>query len=170
MAGARRAYSEVDMSRTTVETHEPCAGCLSRRDVLVRGGMATMSVAAVGVLAACGGSTGSSGSGDGTVATPDASGALAQVADIPVGGALSATATDGSPIILVQPSAGTVVALSAVCTHQGCTVAVDGDQLACPCHGSVFTLEGANVSGPAPKPLPAFDVHVSEGAVLEGAA
>lgn len=157
------------MTRTVLETHEPCAGCLSRRDVLVRGGMATMGVAAAGVLAACGGGSGSGG-GDGKVATPDASGALAQVADIPVGGALSATATDGSPIILVQATEGTVTGLSAVCTHQGCTVAVDGDELACPCHGSVFTLEGANVSGPAPTPLPAFAVHVSEGAVLEGSA
>ncbi|WP_449386097.1 QcrA and Rieske domain-containing protein [Cellulomonas soli] len=159
------------MSRTTVETHETCGGCLSRRDVLVRGGMATMGVAAVGVLAACSaGSGGSGGSGDGTVATPDASGALAQVSDIPVGGALSATATDGSPIVLVQPTEGAVVAVSAVCTHQGCTVTVDGDQLSCPCHGSVFTFEGANVSGPAKTPLPAFAVHVSEGAVLEGSA
>lgn len=158
------------MTGTVLETHESCAGCLSRRDVLVRGGAVTMGVAAAGVLAACGGGSGGSGGGGGEVATPDASGALAEVADIPVGGALSATATDGSPIILVQATEGAVTGLSAVCTHQGCTVAVDGDKLVCPCHGSVYTLEGGNVSGPAPTPLPAFAVHVSEGAVLEGSA
>ena len=131
---------------------------------------AALSLVAALVLAACGGGSSGGGSGSGQVATPDASGALADVGDIPVGGALSATATDGSPIILVQATEGAVTGLSAVCTHQGCTVAVDGDKLVCPCHGSVFTLEGANVSGPAPTPLPGFAVHVSEGAVLEGSA
>ena len=90
---------------------------------------------------------------------------LAQLSDIPVGGAISAKLADGKPIILVQPEEGTVVALSAVCTHQQCTVAPDGDELRCPCHGSVYDLTGANVSGPAPSPLAQFDVHVSNGAV-----
>ena len=76
---------------------------------------------------------------------------LAKVADIPVGGALSAKDADGKQILLTQPTAGTIVALSAICTHQGCTVAPDGDQLDCPCHGSVYDLTGGNVSGPAPE-------------------
>ncbi|WP_343048260.1 Rieske (2Fe-2S) protein [Cellulomonas humilata] len=142
--------------------------------MLVRAGLVTMGVAAAGVLAACGGGTDtpSEGSSDGSAGESSAAagGALAQVSDIPVGGAISATDADGKPIFLVQPEAGTVVGLSAVCTHQGCTVAVDGEELACPCHGSVFDLTGANVSGPADKPLPAFDVHVSDGAVLAGKA
>ncbi|WP_315099177.1 Rieske (2Fe-2S) protein, partial [uncultured Cellulomonas sp.] len=97
-------------------------------------------------------------------------GAIAQVSDIPVGGALSAKDADGKPIILLQPEAGTVVALSAVCTHQGCTVVPEGEELQCPCHASVFDLTGANVSGPAKSPLPTVDVHVSDGAVLAGKA
>ena len=133
--------------------------------MLVRAGLVTMGVAAAGVLAACGGSDTPSGG------APAASGgALAQLSDIPVGGAISAKDADGKPIILVQPEAGTVVALSAVCTHQQCTVAPDGDELMCPCHGSVYDLTGANVSGPAPAPLPEVDVHVSNGAVLAGKA
>lgn len=142
-----------------------CDGCLGRREVLVRAGLVTMGVAAAGVLAACGGSDTPS---DGGAAA--SGGALAQVSDIPVGGALSAKDADGKPIILLQPEAGTVVALSAVCTHQSCTVAPDGDELVCPCHGSVYDLTGANVSGPAPSPLPEVDVHVSNGAVLAGKA
>ena len=52
-----------------------------------------------------------------------------------------------------------VIAHSAICTHQGCTVGDSGKQLACPCHGSVFNAQtGAVVHGPAPLPLPAFKV------------
>ena len=147
-----------------------CDGCLDRREVLVRAGLVTMGVAAAGVLAACGGSETPNGDEAPAASGGAAGGALAQVSDIPVGGAISAKDADGKPIILVQPEAGTVVALSAICTHQGCTVAPKDDELHCPCHGSVFDLTGANVSGPAPSPLAQFDVHVSNGAVVNGKA
>ena len=154
------------MSATAQSTPHTCDGCLDRREVLVRAGLVTMGVAAAGVLAACGGSD------TPTAEAPAASddGTLAQLADIPVGGAISAKLADGQPIILVQPEKGKVVAMTAVCTHQQCTVAPDGDELKCPCHGSVYDLTGANVSGPAPSPLAQFDVHVSNGAVLNGKA
>ncbi|GEK21991.1 QcrA and Rieske domain-containing protein [Cellulomonas xylanilytica] len=153
------------MSATAQSTAHTCTGCLDRREVLVRAGLVTMGVAAAGVLAACGGSEAPA-----SEAPAESGGALAQLADIPVGGAVSAKLADGQPIILVQPEKGTVVALTAVCTHQQCTVAPEGDELRCPCHGSVFDLTGANVSGPAPSPLAQFDVHVSNGAVLAGKA
>jgi Rieske Fe-S protein len=128
----------------------------------------------MGVLAACGGGgsgdTSSSGGGGGAGGGGSSDGVLAQLSDIPEGGAISAKDADGQPIILTQPEAGTVVGLSAICTHQGCTVAPDGDQIKCPCHGSVYDLEGGNVSGPAPKPLPGIDVHVTDGAVIAGKA
>jgi len=63
--------------------------------------------------------------------------------------------------------------MSAVCTHLGCTVRVEASlradpsdpdtrratqvfQLACPCHGSRYREDGSNISGPAPRPLPAY--------------
>ncbi|MBO3102456.1 QcrA and Rieske domain-containing protein [Cellulomonas fengjieae] len=161
------------MSAPALTTPHTCDGCLERREVLVRAGLVTMGVAAAGVLAACGGQEGPGGGSSGgssSGGSSSAGGALAQVADIPVGGAISATGADGKPILLLQPEEGTVVALSAVCPHKGCTVVPDGEELLCPCHTSVFDLTGANVSGPADKPLPTVDVHVSEGAVLPGKA
>ena len=155
------------MSTTAQSTPHTCDGCLDRREMLVRAGLVTMGVAAAGVLAACGGPSDTPSEG---AASEASDGTLAQLSDIPVGGAISATLADGQPIILVQPEKGKVVAMTAVCTHQQCTVAPDGDELVCPCHGSVYDLTGANVSGPAPSPLAQFDVHVSNGAVVNGKA
>ena len=74
----------------------------------------------------------------------------------------------GQPAVLVHLESGDFVAYSAVCTHQGCTVAYRGGQLACPCHGSVFDPANgaAVVSGPARRPLPEVPVEVSGGEVL----
>ncbi len=44
-------------------------------------------------------------------------------------------------------------ALSAVCTHLGCTVQRAGEGYHCPCHGSTFSARGENTAGPAPRPL-----------------
>jgi Rieske Fe-S protein len=74
----------------------------------------------------------------------------------------------GNPAVLVHLDNGDFVAYSAVCTHQGCTVAYQGGNLACPCHGSVFDpANGAEViAGPAPSPLPEIPVKVEGGEVV----
>lgn len=54
-------------------------------------------------------------------------------------------------------------AISAVCTHLSCIVDWKPDQkeFYCSCHGSVFSQEGKNLTGPAPKPLPWFLVSLA---------
>ncbi len=53
-------------------------------------------------------------------------------------------------------------AISAICTHLGCTVAAqEGGGYFCPCHGSRFDPTGKNISGPAPKPLLHLELFVS---------
>ncbi len=83
---------------------------------------------------------------------------------IPEGSALVA-GPENAPVALARTGT-TVVAFSAVCTHQGCTVNARGAQLICPCHASKFDpLTGAVQGGPAPSPLPAVAVQVVEGIV-----
>jgi Rieske Fe-S protein len=52
-------------------------------------------------------------------------------------------------------------AVSAVCTHLGCTVNLAGKGFHCPCHGSVFNNSGSVLSGPAPAPLAWFQLTLS---------
>jgi nitrite reductase/ring-hydroxylating ferredoxin subunit len=74
----------------------------------------------------------------------------------------------GNPAVLVHLDSGDFVAYSAVCTHQGCTVAYQGGELACPCHGSVFDPANgaAVVAGPASRPLPEIPVKVEGGEIV----
>ncbi|MFI9723515.1 Rieske (2Fe-2S) protein [Streptomyces sp. NPDC052396] len=63
-------------------------------------------------------------------------------------------------VVVTQPSKGDFKAFSAVCTHEGCTVAsVSDGVIQCPCHGSEFDIRDGSVRrGPARQPLPARNV------------
>lgn len=51
-----------------------------------------------------------------------------------------------------------MIAMSAVCTHLGCTVGKVEWGYQCPCHGSKFDASGRVLAGPAPTPLPRFKI------------
>ncbi|SPF43423.1 quinol--cytochrome-c reductase, Rieske (2Fe-2S) iron-sulfur subunit [Candidatus Sulfotelmatobacter kueseliae] len=82
------------------------------------------------------------------------------------------------PGLLIMNGDGTYRALSATCTHLGCTVQYRNDlrevchlgctvqyrndlrEVWCACHNGIYDLNGRNVSGPPPRPLDVFDVHL----------
>jgi len=68
-----------------------------------------------------------------------------------------------APAVLINTAEGTLVALSAVCTHLTCTVRFDGETgtLFCPCHNGRFDLSGNVLSGPPPRPLETYAVDIS---------
>ena len=66
------------------------------------------------------------------------------------------------PGLLILTAEGEYRALSATCTHLDCTVQYRGDlrEIWCACHNGLYDLNGRNISGPPPRPLEAYDVHV----------
>jgi Rieske Fe-S protein len=132
----------------------------SRRAIMVTGG----GVCAVAVLGACATYGKQADSPPPAAAAPAGGAALAQTADIPVGGGKIFAA---QRIVVTQPKAGTIKAFSAVCTHQGCTVGdVSGGTINCPCHGSKFNVaDGSVKAGPAPAPLATVNVKVDGTAI-----
>lgn len=80
--------------------------------------------------------------------------------------------------LFVFRSGKTFHAVSAVCTHLGCTVRAEAlsnpqtvqsggaelkltHRFLCPCHGSEYKGDGSNVAGPAPKPLAWYRLTLS---------
>jgi Rieske Fe-S protein len=107
------------------------------------------------------GDGGASSSAPDTSSAPAAGGsALAKTSDIPVGGG---QVFADRKVVVTQPTAGQFKGFSAVCTHQGCTVAsVSGGTINCPCHGSKFHVaDGSVAHGPAASPLAQKPVKVS---------
>lgn len=72
------------------------------------------------------------------------------------------------PGLLIMNSDGTYHAVSATCTHLGCTVQYRQDmhQIWCACHNGFYDLNGRNISGPPPRPLEVFDVHVRKDEIV----
>jgi Rieske Fe-S protein len=157
---------------------------LSRRTML-RG--AAVGGLALPLLAACGGGSsdtrsGDSGSGDSASSDPSSGGSSSSgsgsggssrgsggsvtvaEADVPVGGG---TILTSDKVVVTQPTKGQFKAFSAICTHQGCTVgSVTGGQIVCPCHGSHFSIkDGSPLAGPASAPLPAKKATLKGGEV-----
>jgi len=59
------------------------------------------------------------------------------------------------------------IALSNICTHQGCVVSYDSEDnnLPCPCHGSLYSISGSVLEGPAENPLKKYGL-TQEGDIL----
>ena len=119
---------------------------IGRRKVLTAGAAGI----AVAGLAACSSSTGSSGPTEEELAssTPSsnpASKVVAKTSDVPVGSVFKFTdPNSGMPAYILQPAAGTFLAYSSKCTHQGCVVEAypDASGFACACHGAKYDSTG----------------------------
>lgn len=73
------------------------------------------------------------------------------------------------PSMLIHHADGTWVALSAICSHLGCTVQFqpENNRIYCACHGGTYDPKtGANVAGPPPKPLKHYAVNVTDKEVV----
>ena len=125
-----------------------CENCLNRRSFLTK-----TAVAAAALATGC-------GNGEFGPPLPSHSGpqgaVTIKVSDFPGlanTGVLVAVAPQRAAM---RTGATTFVALSTVCTHQGCDADVvdNGTIVSCSCHGSRFDKNGNVLNGPAERPLP----------------
>ncbi len=67
--------------------------------------------------------------------------------------------TSSDTIMVIRATDTVVLALSAICTHAGCSMNFDAQRsrLTCPCHGSEFNDEdGSVIVGPARRPVKVY--------------
>jgi cytochrome b6-f complex iron-sulfur subunit len=85
-------------------------------------------------------------------------GAVANINQVSPGNPAYFEFPTGYPNILMKKSDGNLIALSMLCTHVCCELSyVTGNQLYCPCHGSLFDENGNVLQGPAILPLPTVE-------------
>jgi len=157
---------------TAVNSEQPLEP--SRRQFCAHACQAASLVAVSALLPACGGG-GDDGNPTsptpppGTQALPVVNGTVTgRTVSVPATGALAAA----NGAALVNSSLGGFLAyrssqtsftvLTAVCTHEGCTVdQFNGQLFTCPCHGSRYTTGGAVANGPANRALTPFPATLS---------
>jgi len=66
------------------------------------------------------------------------------------------------PVLLIRLNETDWRAFSAICTHLNCTVQYQeaSRQIWCACHNGLYDLNGRVISGPPPRPLEDYAVHV----------
>jgi cytochrome b6-f complex iron-sulfur subunit len=78
------------------------------------------------------------------------------------GGSVNVTvnaASGSKDVYVTRVSASEVDTVSSTCTHQGCKInsySTSTGQYLCACHGSIFSVTGSVVNGPATTPLPSY--------------
>ncbi|MFO7653677.1 MAG: ubiquinol-cytochrome c reductase iron-sulfur subunit [Candidatus Krumholzibacteriia bacterium] len=67
------------------------------------------------------------------------------------------------PVIVIRVAADDFRAFAGTCTHLDCIVEFqrDRERIWCNCHNGIYNLRGQVVSGPPPRPLDSFDVHLT---------
>lgn len=71
---------------------------------------------------------------------------------------------------VVRTSQDKVIAFTPSCTHLACAYHWDdaAKHFICPCHASMFSVDGKVLAGPAPRPLDRFVSKVESGKILIG--
>lgn len=76
----------------------------------------------------------------------------------PVEHAAWVVTTNGKDFVVFNPH----------CTHLGCLYAWNPGlhEFQCPCHGSVFNIDGKVIGGPAPRPLEKMPFKIENGTIM----
>jgi len=97
--------------------------------------------------------------------------------DSPVELTYRRTRVDGWKVISEKSTAwvvkrpdNSIVAFGPQCTHLGCAYHWDEtkNDFLCPCHSSIFSIDGKVLSGPAPRPLDRYETKLDGSKLLLG--
>jgi menaquinol-cytochrome c reductase iron-sulfur subunit len=71
---------------------------------------------------------------------------------------------------VVKQADNSVVAFGPQCTHLGCAYHWDEGktEFICPCHNSLFSIDGKVTAGPAPRPLDRYETRIDGKKLLIG--
>lgn len=69
---------------------------------------------------------------------------------------------------VIKHSTDRVTVFSPICPHLGCHYLWDPkiERFACPCHASVYSIDGKVLYGPAPRPLDTLPYKIDDGALF----
>ena len=97
--------------------------------------------------------------------------AIGKLEEFPLGTAKTVI-VDDKPVLVIRAADGEFRAFSAICAHLQCIVgySAERNQIECPCHRGIYSIDGLNIEGPPPRPLDALVVTVIEGSVIVSAA
>lgn len=157
-----------DDDRVEAEERDDAAGNgqdLSRRQFFLRLGNTAVAVTIVG-----GGTVGLKYLWPNVVLEPPARFLAASLEDLVPGSVLFDAKRR---VFLFRAKAGYLYAISAICTHLGCTTTWKPDGIpghpegviACPCHGSIYSDKGDVLHGPAPRALDRFELSLEDDEV-----
>ena len=154
-----------------------CHDCITRRRFLEWSSRSVSALALAGpvtsLLTSCGQSPLSSGTDSTTVPTSTSSENIYSFTftENPtlqsVGGSIrrSIQAKSGTKDVYITRVSTTVAkTVSTVCTHAGCAVNsfdTNTQQYFCPCHSSIFSVDGSVVQGPATTSLPSYSSTIT---------
>ncbi len=138
---------------------------MERRDFLNNLGQVSVAVCAARLLAACSKSDnnpdppgGGGGGGNNARLTANLSSEIMNIGDSKINGSVIAIR------IATGNTVASFVALSLICTHEGCTVNYDAgaNDFKCPCHGSEYSISGAVNQGPATASLTKYNIAITD--------
>ncbi len=136
---------------------------MNRREFITWAGVSALATSLPVALAAC-----NPGEGEPTAETAAGPIPVGSVQELEAQGSLVIEEPEKIIVVRDPTDATQVLALTANCNHRNCTVEwqADDQTFVCPCHQSIFALDGTKQAGPATESLRSLTATIDGGQIL----